>query len=62
MKAAIRVVHFLAKKNIANVLYEDLMNLLSDCGAAEVKEFIEISPQNATYLSDRNVIFICIFT
>ena len=53
-KDCFKIIHFMSKKHIANHNYKPMLELLSQCNAVEIKEFLRSAPKNASYTSLRN--------
>ena len=57
IKILIRCTHFLVRHHIPHTtVYEDLVRLISNCGAQDLKHFTEDAAGNATYLSKFTVV------
>ena len=57
IKILIRCTHFLVRHHIPHTtVYEDLVRLIANCGAQDLKHFTEHAAGNATYLSKFTVV------
>ena len=49
----VRTVHYQIKHLMANMNYESLLQLISDCGSDLLRKFMKTAPENANYTSSR---------